>query len=88
MAQQKAVALKPFHLEDKKGPNGIVSEATVAKWKQVCVQNLKKEEWFQLYYTKAWDVKQADKSLRTEGDNDDRARAKVTIVDVMLTYIT
>ena len=87
MAQQKAVALKPFHLEEKKGPNGIVSEATVAKWKQVCMQNLKKEDRFQPYYARAWDVKQADKGLRAEGDNDDRARAKVTIVDDMLTYI-
>ena len=87
MAQQKAAALKPFHLEDRKGAGGTVSEATVSKWKQVCMQNLRKEDRFQPYFGTTWNVKQPDKGLRTGADNDDQVRAKVTIVDDMLTYI-
>ena len=61
MAQQKAAELKPFHLEERRGASSAVSEATISKWKQVCLQNLRKEDRFQPYLEVIWDVKQPNK---------------------------
>ena len=87
MDLHKAATLKPFHLDEKKSCNKTVSEATISKWKQVCLQNLRKEDRFQPYLELTWNVKQPNKNIRQEGDTNNQAQARATIVDDMLTYI-
>ena len=49
MAQHKVGILKPFNLEEKKDPNGQITEATANKWQGCISQNLRKEpKWIHL----------------------------------------
>jgi hypothetical protein len=53
----KSTSLKPFFLEEKQtGPNSVVTETTAAKWQQVCLANIKKEDKWKILTNITWDI--------------------------------
>ena len=78
----KAATLKPFHLEDKKNSDGSVSEATVARWENVILRNIRKEDMWKLHVTTTWDTSKIHKGFEDEGKEK-----KAEEVESMLAYV-
>ena len=78
----KAATLKPFHLEDKKNSDGSVSEATVARWENVILRNIRKEDMWKLHVTATWDTSKVHKGFEGEGN-----KKKAKEVESMLAYV-
>ena len=83
----KSGSLKPFYLEEKKsGPRGIILETTASKWKQVCLQNMRKDDKWRPLLGIVWDCRAVSKGL-VDGADEQANVTKATNVDAMLTYV-